>query len=152
MKIRMFVAGLAALLLAACNPGAQIEDAKTQITKFHGLYNDSNGDALYRFTGEEFRKVTTRKQLDDMVAVVATRLGKVESSKQTGFNTAFNNGTTITTIVMQTNFQKGVGQETFVFAGSGETMQLVGWNVNAPQLSLTAEEARKLSEAAAGDK
>jgi len=127
-----------ALVLAACNPVAALDDSEARIARFHDGLARGDGEALYRMTGAEFRATTTRAQFDDLLTVVATRLGTVEASERTNFNVNSNNGTTFTTVVMNTRFAQGEGQETFVFKGTGEDMQLAGWHVTSPRLTLTA--------------
>ena len=146
MKFRMFLAAVAALALAASNPGAQIEDARGQIDKFHALYGAGDAKGFHKASGAEFRKVVTEEQVQGLVTLFSKRLGKIESSKQTGFNTGFNNGTTTTTIVMQTRFERGEATETFVFTGSGKDMKLLNWNVTSPLLELSPEDVKKLTE------
>jgi hypothetical protein len=146
MKFSMILAAATALLLAACNPGAQMEDAREQIGKFQALYNAGDSAGFYREGGATLRKVAPAEQLEGMIALVSARLGKIKSSKQTGFNTAINNGNTTTTIVMQTLYERGEGTETYVFQGSGEDMELAGWNVNSPLLNLSPEDVKKLTE------
>ncbi|WP_073974248.1 hypothetical protein [Erythrobacter donghaensis] len=146
MKFRIFLATAGALALTACNPGAQVEGARAQIDKFHALYDQGNAKRFYQETGVEFRKVVTEEQVQGLMTLFSKRLGKVESSKQTGFNTGFNNGTTTTTIVMQTRFERGEATETYIFTGSGKDMKLLNWNVTSPLLELSPEDIKKLTE------
>jgi hypothetical protein len=151
MNFRRFLAAaFAALALAACNPGAQIEDARGQIDDFHAFYDAGNAKRFYKETGAAFRKVVTEEQLQGLMTFSLQRLGKVESTKQTGFNTGFNNGTTTTTITMQTRFERGEATETYVFTGSGKDMELLNWNVTSPLLQLSPEDMKKLTEDTAG--
>lgn len=146
MKIRMFLAAAAALLLAACNPGAQMEEAKGQIDKFHALYNAGDAKGFYRAGGQTLSKVAKPEQVEATITLISARLGKIRSSEQVGFNTAFNNGASSVTITMRTRFECGEGTETFVFNGSGENMELFAWNVNSPLLELSPEDVKKLTE------
>lgn len=146
MNIRMLLALATVLLLAACNPGAQVADAKAQIETLQALYNKGDAQAFYSAGGETLHKAAPAEQVASMMALIDARLGKITSSKQTGFNTALNNGATITTIVMQTSFERGEGTETYVFEGSGKDMKLAGWNVNSPLLNLSPEDVKKLTE------
>lgn len=146
MSFRILFALAGAFLLAACNPGAQLEDAEKQIKQFQARYNDGDTEALYGLGGDAFREAATPEDLENLVAMLSARLGTIESSERTGFNTAFNNGINTTTVVMTTRFELGEGNETYVFHGAGEDMELVGWNVNSPRLMLTAEEMRALSQ------
>jgi len=146
MKFRNFLMVLAVIFIAACNPMEQLGAAEEKIEAFQARYNDRDASVLYRMTGEDFRAATTREQMDGLVALFSGRLGRIESSERTGFNSQFKNGLNITTITMETQFEQGAGTETFVFHGTGEDMELVGWTVNSPRLMLSPDEMRMLSE------
>jgi hypothetical protein len=146
MIFRLLLAFAGTLALAACNPGAQLEDAQQQITQIQALYNAGDARGIYRLGGDAFRKAAPVKQLEAMMTLFKVRLGAIESSKQSGFNSGFHNGITTTTVVMQTRFAKGEGTETYLFHGSGEEMELVGWTVNSPLLELSPDDLRKLTD------
>jgi len=139
MYLKTIIAALAALLLAACNPMAQLNDAEAQVESFHDTYNEGDARALYGRTGEAFREVTSAQDMVDLVALVNERMGKVVSSEREGININSNNGTTTTTVTMKTEFEKGEATETFIFTGSGEDMGLVSWNVDSPNFMGPAE-------------
>lgn len=140
MPIKIFVTALFALFLAACNPMEQLDVGEDSIAKFHETYNAGDARALYGLTGEEFRAATTPQQMEGLVATVSDRMGTVESTERSGFNINTNNGQTVSTITMTTQFEKGEGTETYTFLGSGDEMRLVGWHVDSPNfLSVPAE-------------
>ncbi len=134
MLPRIIAALAGALMLAACNPAAQIETAEERITAFHADYNEGDIDALYAAGSEAFRESTSREQMEGLAALFATRLGKVVSTERTGFNTSYDNGVNTTIIDMQTRFEKGEGKEVFIFTGSGDEMRLHNWNVTSEAL------------------
>lgn len=143
---RILMALSGALLVAACNPGAQLEDAQARIEQLHAIYNDNDSKALYRFGGDAFREAVSPEQADDLMALFHARLGTIKSTQQTSFNAGFNNGTATTTVVMETRFEQGTGTETFVFKGSGETMELLAWNVNSQRLEISPAELKSALE------
>ncbi len=140
MHIKFLIAALAGLLLAACNPMAQLEGAEQQIAEFHATYNEGDARALYGATAQEFRDVTPIGDMNELVAFVTERMGKVESAERAGFNVNSENGVTRTTVTMTTQFEKGEATETFVFQGGGEDMGLVGWNVDSPNFQDDADQ------------
>ena len=127
--MRMIFAMAAALVLAACNPMAQMSDADTQIDQFHGHYSSGDYDAIYEMADSQFHQAVNPKDWADVMAVVSTNLGAVEDSSQTGFNINTDNGVTTTTITRETTFELDEGTETFIFVGSGEDMKLLNWEV-----------------------
>lgn len=146
MIFRVFLVLAGALALAACNPGAQVEDAKVRIKQFQANYNRGDADALYDSVGETWKKASHPATLKAQLALIGARLGKITASEQTGFNAGFNNGLTTTQVTMKTTFEKGAAQEVFLFHGSGREMELVGWTVNSPLLELTPDDVKKLTE------
>ncbi len=140
MNFRALLAGIAALLIVACNPIENINQTEVRIAKFERLYSSGDVDALYGMTGKAWRDVSTREEFDDLHRIVSTRLGKVTASERTNFNINTNNGLTTTVIVMETEFEQGQGTQTFTFQGNGEEMELVGWNVNSPRLAITVDD------------
>ncbi|QIQ85839.1 hypothetical protein [Erythrobacter sp.] len=146
MNFRILFALAGAFALAACNPVEQFGIAEERIDTFHARYNEGDAGALYAMTGETFREVTDPEDMGSLVAMFTARLGRIESSERSGFNTSFNNGLNVTTVTMDTQFEQGAGTETYIFHGTGEDMELVGWQVNSPRLMLSPEEMRMLSE------
>lgn len=141
MRLSHLAAALFALLLAACNPMAQLDTSEATIASWHERYNEGDARALYGETGEEFRKVTSMDQMEALVTLVTNQMGPVVSTEREGFNINSNNGLTVTTVTMKTTFEKGPGTETFLFHGTGDDMKVVGWNVNSDNFMDTAAEA-----------
>ena len=146
MISRIFLRLAGALVLAACKPGAQLEDAQALIKQFQANYKSGDVDVLYDSVGKVWRKESSPAQLEAQLALIGARLGKVESSEQVGFNAGINNGLTTTQVVMKTTFEKGIAEEVYLFHGSGEDMEVVGWTVNSPLLQLSPEDVTKLTE------
>ena len=141
MHFKSFAIALFALLLTACNPMAQLDDATAAVERFHTTYNAGDARALYGQTGDEFREVTPPEAMDALVAHVTDRMGKMESTERDGFNINTNNGVTTTVVTMSTMFEKGEATETFTFRGTGEDLRLVGWNVDSPNFQAAPEPA-----------
>lgn len=140
MTFKALLVGLAALLIAACNPIENINQTEDRIAEFERLYSNGDVDALYSMTGKAWRELSTREEFDDLHRVVSTRLGKVTASERSNFNINTTNGLTTTVIVMETEFEQGTGTQTFTFHGNGDEMELVGWNVNSPRLAITVDD------------
>ncbi|WP_271078145.1 hypothetical protein [Aurantiacibacter sp. MUD61] len=144
--MRLLFPALAALLLAACNPVANMNEGEDRIADFQAAYSDGNSDALWAMVGPEFREVTSREEFDDLITVVSARLGPIESSEREGFNVNTNTGGTFTTVQMATQFEQGDGVEVYMFQGNGDDMRLVGWNVNSQRLMVTPEDIAGMAE------
>lgn len=122
------------LLLAACNPVVNYHGAKAQVARFHDLYDKGEVKELYAMTGSQFRQTTTLARFKDIVDTVHSSLGEITSSKQESFTVNTTNGTTRTSIVMDTQFARGKGRELFIFIGNGDAMHLEGWHVESDKL------------------
>ena len=133
------------ILLAACNPVANLGSGDEKVERFHQLYNKSDVESMWQFIGPKFKEVTTRQQLADLVEVLQARLGPVKSSERVNFNVNSSPGGTTTVIQMNTQYELGEGSEVFTFLGNGEDMQLVGWNVNSPRLMITPDDLKNSS-------
>ena len=140
MSYRMQSVAIFLFALAACNPIANLSDAKERIADFHALYNEGDAVRLYGKTGPTFRNETSAQEMRNLFTVISTRLGRIETSEQVNFNVATNNGVTQTVVVMQTQFERGEGIETFTFLGGGDSFELAGWNVDSPRLALTVDD------------
>lgn len=141
MNLRTILAGMFALLVAACNPVAQIGGADERIEEFHETYNRGDARALYGRTAPEFREITSAGEMETLVAAVTERLGKVKSSEREGLNLNSDDGTTQTVVTMRTEFENGDATETFYFVGHGENMALAGWNVEVIEPDPVPDEA-----------
>lgn len=156
MQFKLWLVGAFAVLLAACNPIANADEAEQQIANWQKLYNEGNADGLYASTGAGFREVASKEQIEDLLTIFSARLGRIESSERSGINVSTKNGLTETVITMETTFEQAVAAEIFTFHGHGEDMEIVGWQVNSDRLMVTPEDlARNIeaeqAEAAAAD-
>ncbi len=140
--MRKFIMAGVAMLLAACNPMANMSAADDKIAAFQETYSRGDDRALYGMVSSEFREQMSREQFDDMLTVLRTRLGPVEDSERNGFNVRSTPLGTVTVITMETQFGKGEGVETYTFKGQGEDMTLAGWRVASNRLVLTADDLR----------
>ena len=135
MKLKAILAALTALLLAACNPMEQLDGTEQIIERYQQTYNSGDARALYGQVSEEFRRASTAEQMAGLVEFISGNLGQIESSERNGFNINTENGLTTTTVTMITQFEKGEGEETYVFYGQGEDLRIVAWNVNSTALA-----------------
>ena len=156
MMKRMMPA-LAATMLAACNPFAQAEGAREQVDLFHERLNAGNDKAIWTNAGEQLRKATSREDFVRLLGTVRKSLGPVEETSQTNVNMNTSPQGSFTTLQMETHFERGRGIETFVFSGSGDSLRLVGYNINSPDMmadvfeNYADEPAAKASESAEAD-
>jgi hypothetical protein len=100
---------------------------------FAAVDNDSFAETYDTHTTPEYRKVTTRKQHEDIGLTIKTRLGSLKSKTLRRFNGRQLNSNTYTEVVYQATFDKGSGTITATFKKEGERSQLVGFHVHSPE-------------------
>ena len=76
-----FLAALLAFGLAACNPVENLDEAADQIDRFQNLFSNRSTDEMHLMGSAEFRETTSREDLEDLVSLVAGRLGSIEQSE-----------------------------------------------------------------------
>ena len=133
MMKRMMPA-LAATMLAACNPFAQAEGAREQVDLFHERLNAGNDKAIWTNAGAEFREATSQEDFARLLGTIHKSLGDAGETSQAGMRVNTNTQGTFTTLQMETTFERGKGLETFMFRGSGDSLQLIGYNINSPEM------------------
>lgn len=124
-----------ALALAACNPVEVLDDAGTEIERFHADLSAGNTEAMWQRTAPGLQEVTPH---DAFVAVMTNNLqlmGAVQSTERNGFNINTENGVTTANITMETQFANGAGTETFVLQQDGERWLLLSYNLTSPVLA-----------------
>lgn len=119
------------LLLGACSVPQPIAGIDVQVVQFHQLLDAENYAAIWKDTSQEMRGATTEQQLDKIFAAVHRKLGKVVESKQVGWRTNVTTNGTFAEVQMATRFEKGSGQERFVYRQDGDQLKLAGYNITS---------------------
>lgn len=123
-----------AVMLAACGVQEAMEGAGAEIDTFHARLNNENYDGIYDKTSSEFRSVTSQEEFEKLLSAIHGKLGRVESSKQNGWQANNFNGVSTIVIGMETTFEKGDAQETFTYLREGKELMLQGYNINSAAL------------------
>ena len=131
--MRIFrIAPVALLMLAGCNGPATY--ATQAVTVFHQRLDAADYEAIWRDSGPDLRAATSRAAFVAMLDSLHDRLGKVRATKQTGWNSQVNTAGSLAELTHQTTFERGSGEETFVYKGSGEGLKLAGYNIQSDAL------------------
>jgi hypothetical protein len=125
---------MALATLGGCGRQAGIDDAQQAVVTFHQRLNRSDYGSIWGSTGQAFRDVTHEDQFDRLLNAVHTRLGAVKSSEDSGWRVNYTNNGVFKLIDRRTSFEKGKGEESFVFQVKDEGLQLVGYHINSMQL------------------
>ena len=124
-----------AALLAACAAPVQI-DTSAQVVSFHTLLDQEDYTAIWRDAAEEMHGSTTEANLNKIFMVIHRKLGKVVATKQIGWRTNMTTNGTFSEVTMETKFEKGVGQENFVFRQDGNRLKLAGYHINSADMMM----------------
>lgn len=133
MRLKTIV--IASLLsVTGCSSGEDMAKASASIEQFQNQLDAGDFAAIYAHASPEAKKVQSEKEYAAFLAVVHRKLGKVKATKQVGWKVNFGTSGTVTTITMETEFERGKGREQFTYKANGEASELVGYNVNSQAL------------------
>ena len=130
-KLRMTAALAASSLLLSCGIQQSVDDAAARVDLFHSELNAQRYDAIWAQTSPEFRRATSRDDLDKLLSAVHRKLGLERRSNQTSWNANTMTNGTFVTLQMDTTFEKGRAQEIFRFVRKGENLEMIGYNINS---------------------
>lgn len=108
--------------------------AEAAVKKFHDQYNAGKFGDIYQDTDDQFKKVTSEKELVDLLQAVQRKLGAVKTAKSSGWGVNTTTAGTMATLSYDVDFNEGRGTEQFVFHINGDTARLVRYNINSPLL------------------
>jgi len=133
---RYLVPIAAVAMLSGCGLQEQFKDADREVARFHAALDAGNYDAIWAMTGPKFRAATKQAEFQKVLDAVHRKLGKVRSTKQTGWNA--NAGTSGRTLVvtMATTFERGSGTETFTYAKDADQLTLAGYDIQSREMML----------------
>jgi hypothetical protein len=131
---RWSVVLIAAVALAACSAGQDIDLANAAIAHFRELMAAQQFDRIYSEGSDELKKTTTEQSLTRLLGAIDRKLGPVKNAQSNGWNLNYNASGTSMTLRFKTQFEKGTGAETFVYRITGEKALLAGYHVNSDDL------------------
>lgn len=124
----------AALLLAACSGGESVQQAEGEVTAFHRKVEAGAFDEIWEKASPDFRAATGKEDLAQLLQVVHDKLGKAKKSEQTGWKTNVTTEGSFVEVQMKTEFEKGTGQESFIFRSEDDGLHLQGYNIESNAL------------------
>ena len=131
---RWSVALIAAFLVAACSSGKDFDLAQAQVAHFRELMAAQKFDQIYSEASDELKKTTTDQAIARLLGAVDRKLGGVKSAKQNAWNVNYAPSATSVTIKFKTQFERGAGEETFVYRIAGGKALLAGYHINSNEL------------------
>jgi hypothetical protein len=136
MQRRQFMAmiGGTALALGGCSASQDVAVANAGVARFRELMSEQKYAEIYAEGADELKKGSTEQQLTRILTAVNRRLGAVKDSKPNGWNVSWNNLITTVTVNFKTAFEKGTGEERFVFRISGGKALLTSYHISSAEL------------------
>lgn len=131
--MRYLIAALI-LLLSACSGGEDLDSAEKAIDRFHSELNAGNFERIHENAAPEWKKASSKADMVQLFQAVRNKLGPFVSGKQNGWRVNYTTGGTFVLVLFESKYQKGDATETFTFRRSGESAQLVGYNINSRAL------------------
>lgn len=135
MRIASMMLAAALLAVAGCEGPQSVQDAGSKVAAFHQRLDAGDYEAIWRDSGPDIRE-GDRKAFMRLLAAVSAKLGKVRESKQTGWRTQADTAGSFTEVTMQTTFERGSGEETFIYKGWGAEQKLAGYHINSNDMML----------------
>jgi hypothetical protein len=121
-------------VLLGCGMKADIAKAGTSVTHFHAQLDSQDYTGIYNEAHPRFRTATTVDDFRALLTAVHSKLGSVQSSTQQRFFVNYNTSGSTVTVTYATDFAGGKASEEFVWAKSGDTLQLLGYHINSNAL------------------
>jgi hypothetical protein len=141
-RVCSLVFALAALLLAACSSGQDLTLAEAEVARFRGQMAAHQFAEIYAQASDELKKSTTEERLTRLLSAIDGKLGAVKSADRTTWGVNFGTSGTTVTLKYKTQFERGTGEETFVYRISGGKAVLAGYHINSEDLITNPEGER----------
>ena len=127
----------AAILIFLTLSCSMMKDSKAvgpAVEKFHAQFNEQQFSQIYRDSGDQMKEAATEKQLTDLLDAVHRKLGTVQKSAAASWHVNSGPLSSTVTTSYDTQFTEGKATEQFVFSVQGETVKLIGYNINSTDL------------------
>ena len=125
---------LAALPLASCHAGAEMDAAEAQVATFHKDYDAGRFGAIFAKSSHVLKDLTPQPQFLAFISATRRTLGPVKSTRQTGWHVNYDTGGSQVTLTYTTTFANGEGVETFVY-DTADPPRLLGYHINVPEIA-----------------
>jgi hypothetical protein len=133
---------LFAALLAACSSGQDLTLAEGEVAHFRQQMAAQQFLEIYSQASDDLKKTTAEDKMTRLLSAVDRKLGAVKSSERTSWGVNFNTSGTTATLKFKTTFERGTGDETFVYRIVGGKAVLAGYHINSDDLITNSDGAR----------
>jgi|SRR5215813_6553385 len=121
-------------LAAGCGMKADLARAGAQVTHFHAQLDGEEYTTIYNEADPRFREASKLPDFVALLEAVHRKLGNVRDATQQNFFVNYNTSGSTVRVVYATRFTGGDAQEEFVWAKSGDRLQLLRYQINSNTL------------------
>jgi len=122
------------LTLDSCSAGQGVGLAATAVQDFRTKYNDEQYQEIYKHSDDSFKKTAPEAEVVDFFSKLREKLGKAGNANHINQSVNVSSMGTMVSMVYDTEFTKGKGQERFVFIIKDGVAKLIDYKVDSPLL------------------
>lgn len=126
--MRKFVILGALLTLGGCWVGKDLPIAREAREKFHRMYDAGKCSEIWRAGSKDLKGATTEEAWNRLCQGLMGHRGKLKEAKSIGFNDRYNNGEHFVELTYKTRFDRGAGEEQFIFRMLNGKALLAGYH------------------------
>jgi hypothetical protein len=123
-----------ALLLAGCNPRSRVESARKAVEEFHRLYNASDFEGMYRFSGSAIRSSAPLSAFVKYERNVHDKLGSLKSAEVANYNILYLFSGPQVRLDYTCTFEKAQAVESFEINFKHDRPSIDGYRIDSPKL------------------
>jgi hypothetical protein len=120
-----------ALLLSACNASADTDAAEKGVSSFHRAMDSGQYAAIYDASDSDMKSSISKGEFVKFLTGLHGKLGAFKNGKTTGWNDNVATGGHYVTLTREAKFDRGPGNEQFLFRIDNGTAVLAGYRVNS---------------------
>lgn len=124
---RLVILG-ALLAFGGCWVGKDLPIAREAREKFHRLYDAGKCSEIYRAASKDLKGSTTEQAWNSLCQGLMGHRGKLKQAKSTGFFDRYDNGEHFVELTFRSQFDRGAGEEKFIFRMQDGRALLAGYH------------------------
>jgi Protein of unknown function (DUF4019) len=133
-SFKLCIVLVAGLFVAGCSAGTDVALARSEIAHFRELMAAQQFDQIYSAASDDFKKAATQQDFVNLLSAVERKLGAMRGTEESGWRVMQSlSGSTIT-LGFKTQFERGAGDETFIFRVKDGKALLLGYHINSNAL------------------
>jgi hypothetical protein len=132
---------LGLVVMSSCSMSKDIDTARRAVGQFHKQMAAGKDDAIYKEADRSYRQAMTREAHDAFFARIRRKMGRFESSTNTGYFIDVGTKGTLVSLRYKTQWANGDLDERFVWRLYGGRAFLVRYEASSPLL-LTSHPAQ----------